>query len=426
MVIVKAWDKEVGQLVYNGKGSILFKYSEDNLLEFSPIKMRMGNRSVQNFSHIKYQYGLPGLISDNLPGRYGMEYMDRFLFEHLKRKPTILERLKFLGTHTIGALEFHPSEYDTDEYKEIITISNLYKESKNLLDKENKELNNAQAALKTLIAISNSAGGGARAKATVGFNKKDNTISLLRKQDEFPEGYLPVIIKYDDKDISMYPMLDNKYKDASIPTKLEYIYYLFTKQLDITMSECQLLECEGHIHFLTYRFDRIKNQRFHMHSFAGLMHIDPADTTNDYIDLLRCANKLNISSSQIEQIVKLMLFNAIFGNKDDHAANFSFLMNNIGKWAFAPAYDLTYTSNGYHQMYIGVNVLNRISYNKLYEVLKPFNITESFLKENIKKMIDLKHSQLVKKFSEYDIPESFAKHILEDTKAVDELLTKGV
>ena len=426
MVIVKAWDKEVGQLVDNKKGSILFKYSDENLLEFSPIKMRIGNRSVHNFSHIKYQYGLPGLISDNLPGRYGMEYMDRFLFEHLRRKPTILERLKFLGTHTIGALEFHPSEYDTNEYKDILSISNLYKESKNLLDKENKELNNSQAALKTLIAVSNSVGGGARAKATVGFNKKDNTISLLRKQDDFPEGYLPVIIKYDDKDISMYPMLDRKFKDASIPTKLEYIYYLFAKQLDITMSECQLLVCEGHTHFLTYRFDRIKDQRFHMHSFAGLMHIDPADTTNDYIDLLRCAIKLNISSSQIEQIVKLMLFNAIFGNKDDHAANFSFLMNNIGKWAFAPAYDLTYSSNGYHQMYVGVNVLNRMSCNKLYEILKPFNITETFLKENIKKMIDLKHSQLVKTFSQYDMPVSFAEHILADTKLVDELFTKGV
>lgn len=426
MVIVKAWDKEVGQLVDNKKGSILFKYSDENLLEFSPIKMRIGNRSVHNFSHIKYQYGLPGLISDNLPGRYGMEYMDRFLFEHLRRKPTILERLKFLGTHTIGALEFHPSEYDTNEYKDILSISNLYKESKNLLDKENKELNNSQAALKTLIAVSNSVGGGARAKATVGFNKKNNTISLLRKQDEFPEGYLPVIIKYDDKDISMYPMLDRKFKDASIPTKLEYIYYLFAKQLDITMSECQLLVCEGHTHFLTYRFDRIKDQRFHMHSFAGLMHIDPADTTNDYIDLLRCAIKLNISSSQIEQIVKLMLFNAIFGNKDDHAANFSFLMNNIGKWAFAPAYDLTYSSNGYHQMYVGINVLNRMSRNKLYEILKPFNITETFLKENIKKMIDLKHSQLVKTFSQYDMPVSFAEHILADTKLVDELFTKGV
>ena len=163
-----------------------------------------------------------------------------------------------------------------------------------------------------------------------------------------------------------------------------------------------------------------------MHSFAGLMHIDPADTTNDYIDLLRCANKLNISSSQIEQIVKLMLFNAIFGNKDDHAANFSFLMNNIGKWAFAPAYDLTYASNGYHQMYVGVNVLNRITYNKLQELVKPFGISDTFLKETIKKMIDLKHTQLLKTFLDYEIPESFAKHIIEDTKAVDELLTKGI
>ena len=41
-------------------------------------------------------------------------------------------------------------------------------------------------------------------------------------------------------------------------------------------------------------------------------------------------------------------------------------------------------------------------------------------------MIDLKHSQLVKTFSQYDMPVSFAEHILADTKLVDELFTKGV
>ena len=108
MITIKAWKKDIAQLV-EYKGVIKFKYLDSNNLDFSPIKMPIKNRQVYNFSHIDFQYGLPGLISDCLPGSYGMNYLDRFMFQYLKRKPTIFERLQFLGTHTLGALEFHPS-----------------------------------------------------------------------------------------------------------------------------------------------------------------------------------------------------------------------------------------------------------------------------------------------------------------------------
>ncbi|MDQ1245085.1 MAG: serine/threonine-protein kinase HipA, partial [Campylobacterota bacterium] len=269
MIHVKAWGEDIGQLVEH-KGIIKFKYSDANRLDFSPIKMPIANKKVYEFSHFAYQYGLPGLISDHLPGSYGMDYMDRFMYEHLKRKPTIMERLQFLGTHTLGALEFHPATYKTQDYKEILNISELYENSKKLLSQENQNNHNSMPTLKTLIAVSNSAGGGARAKAMVGFNPDDKTISLTKKQGDFPKWYYPVIIKYDDQDISMYPTLAHKYKEASVPTKLEYLYHLFAKELGITMSICELLELDGRAHFLTYRFDRRGNERFHIHSLSGM------------------------------------------------------------------------------------------------------------------------------------------------------------
>lgn len=423
MIHVKAWGEDIGQLVEH-RGIIKFKYSDSNTLDFSPVKMPVANKQIYQFSQLSFQFGLPGLISDHLPGSYGMDYMDRFMFEHLKRKPTIMERLQFLGTHTLGALEFHPA-YKTEDYKEMLNISELYENSKKLLNQEHEDTN-SMPTLKTLIAVSNSAGGGARAKAIVGFNPKDKSISLTRKQGDFPKGYYPVIIKYDDGDISIYPNLAQKYKDASVPTRLEYLYHLFAKEVGIVMSPCELLEFDGRAHFLTYRFDRKGDERFHIHSLSGMMHYNPNETYNDYMDMFRIANKLNLSQANKEQMVKVILFNAIFGNRDDHSKNFSFLMNSNGKWAFAPAYDLTYTSNGYHQMLLGTKVLNRSSFGDLKNAFKPYNIDKAFLKENIQKMCELKNSSLVKECVSLGIPSEFANAILEDTKIVDENFTKGV
>lgn len=420
MIYVRAWNTDVGQLIEH-KGIIKFKYDEANTLNFSPIKMPLNSEAIYEFSHLKYQYGLPGLISDHLPGSYGMNYMDRFIYRQLKRTPTIMERLQFLGSHTLGALEFFPAMEDIAQ-SEILSVAELYNESKKLLE-DNKE-ESSKPTLETLLAVSNSAGGGARAKALVGYNNKNKSISLTRKQGDFPESYLPAIIKYDDQDISMYPMLSLEYKNASISTKIEYIYYLLAKESGLIISPCELIEYEGRSHFLTYRFDKREDTRFHMHSFSGLMHLNPEETEHNYLDLLRVAQKLNLSQGSKEEIVKVILFNAIFANRDDHTRNFSFLMNESGQWAFAPAYDLTYTSNGYHQMLLNVTSLNRASFSKLKESFAPYGIRKEFLKENIEKMIYVKHKYLMQECLNHGIPESFPAQILKDTKIVDELFMK--
>ena len=123
--------------------------------------------------------------------------------------------------------------------------------------------------------------------------------------------------------------------------------------------------------------------------------------------------------------LQVALFNAIFGNRDDHSRNFSFLMNSKGQWGFAPAYDLTYTSNGYHQMLLGSHSLHRATFQNLKDAFEPYHISESFLRENIQKMIEIKHTKLVKECLNYGIPSTFANNILEETKMVDESFTQG-
>jgi serine/threonine-protein kinase HipA len=144
------------------------------------------------------------------------------------------------------------------------------------------------------------------------------------------------------------------------------------------------------------------------------------------MDMFRIANKLNLPQKEKEQMAKVILFNAIFGNRDDHSKNFSFLMNRVGIWSFAPAYDLTYTSNGYHQMLLGSKVLNRATFDDLKNAFKPYNISESFLKENIEKLCELKNTKLVNECINLGIPKEFAIQILNDTKIVDENLSTGV
>ncbi len=191
------------------------------------------------------------------------------------------------------------------------------------------------------------------------------------------------------------------------------------------MSPCELLEYEGRSHFLTYRFDRRNKERYHMHSLSGMMHYNPEETYNDYMDMFKIAQKLNLPQAHKEQMAKLIIFNAIFANRDDHSRNFSFLMNSEGKWGFAPAYDLTYASNGYHQMLLGTKSLNRVTFEQLKDTFNPYNISESFLRESIQKMIEIKHTKLVKECIHYGIADTFANQILKETKIVDENFTKG-
>jgi serine/threonine-protein kinase HipA len=120
------------------------------------------------------------------------------------------------------------------------------------------------------------------------------------------------------------------------------------KEAKIEMSECRLFTGKsGRSYFGTKRFDRIGNNRLHLHSVAGLLEDDFRMSMLDYGHILDCAFKLEKKISAYDKVFRLACFNVFAHNKDDHSKNFAFIMNEKGDWKFAPAFDLTFSSSSH-------------------------------------------------------------------------------
>jgi len=138
--------------------------------------------------------------------------------------------------------------------------------------------------------------------------------------------------------------------------KIEYAYSLMARDAKLDMPDTLLLNGKLNSYFAVKRFDNIKNQRVHMHSFAALIHSDFRYPTLDYDDLLSLTLHLTKNIQEVKKVFRLAVFNLFTHNRDDHAKNFSFLMDEKGTWAFSPVYDITfsYGPGGEHSMlYMG-------------------------------------------------------------------------
>ena len=185
------------------------------------------------------------------------------------------------------------------------------------------------------------------------------------------------------------------------------------------MANSHLLEADGKYHFITERFDiKVKDSkvtRKHMHSLSGIMHHNPAETTFDYTNLFRVGNALNIPHKDKEQFFKTMLFNLIFGNRDDHSRNFSYLMDSDGRWKGAPAYDLTFTTNKKHQMLFDYKGENELSKNDIHNIAISFGIKKS--NEMIEQMMDVKATLLADLASQYGMKEWYER-VVDSTRDI--------
>ena len=406
-VIVKAWGDIVGKL--NDDPSMRFSLSPNNPLYFSPIKLK-NKGTTYNFSHIDYQNGMPGLIKDSLPGVYGKEFLDDFFMKHFEFTPTYLDTLQFLGDNTMGALTFEPTmKRNEPRGNAILDAQELYAETKKALVGE------SDLSISEVIAMSNSAASGARPKAIVGFNPNTEKVYVSPKYETMPEGFIHSMIKFDNL------IFNGTIQDAdrNIHTKAEYIYSLLAKEAGIKMSNTHLLESQGNFHFVTERFD-IKQEdgeleRKHMHSLSGLMHHNPAETTFDYFNLFRVGEKLNIPKDDSDQFFRTMLFNIIFGNKDDHSRNFSYLMDKNGKWRGAPAYDLTFSGSREHQMCFNAKRASVLKIENVVTMANKFGIKKPL--EIIEQMLEIKNTSLLSLSKEHQI-DQWAKNVLKVTQSV--------
>ena len=124
---------------------------------------------------------------------------------------------------------------------------------------------------------------------------------------------------------------------------LREIIRVGTSAAGVEMSECRLLELDGAKHFMTRRFDRDGDRRFHVQSLAALQHLPPGGPRQlySYDILFDTADALGLGYEEREQLFRRMAFNVCINEIDDHTKNFSFMMKEDGVWHLAPAYDLT-------------------------------------------------------------------------------------
>ncbi|MBD3807476.1 MAG: HipA domain-containing protein [Epsilonproteobacteria bacterium] len=410
-VEVWAWGEKVGIVIQEGN-SIVFELLNNKFKRISPMLFETSLAAKADVNEIHRI----GPIADALPGGYGMDYLGKYFTDEFGRKPSIVESLSFVGKHGLGALEFKPESSTTRIDQELFaTLEELKIQSRAIYEGVHRY------DVGKLIAVSNSAAGGARAKAVVGFNPNNQQIHIAQKHDIEPDGYLKCIIKFNPKKDK------EKIEEYNQELRAEYLYAQLAKKTGIEMSKVWLFDDNGANYFVTERFDvDKKGKRFHLHSFAGLIGSDASSFSTSYDALFRVGSALGIPKYDKEQMFKLMVFNLVFSNRDDHARNFSFLMDDNGLWRFAPAYDLTFSVHNYganhHQLKIDKKLAHQIrsiSLNKvarLCEVNNPLDIVAD--------MIEMKHSWLPDMAHENNLASSFVSAVLDATKDIDKTFGK--
>jgi serine/threonine-protein kinase HipA len=140
---------------------------------------------------------------------------------------------------------------------------------------------------------------------------------------------------------------------------VEYAYSLMAAAAGIDTPPAALLPSQdGPGFFAIKRFDRqLSGRRLHMHSFAGLLNATASHNGLGYTELMRVTgaltHKSGTAASSIEEQIRRMAFNVLARNRDDHAKNHAFLMDENGTWRCAPAFDLTYANDSEHALLVG-------------------------------------------------------------------------
>ncbi|MCP4023878.1 MAG: type II toxin-antitoxin system HipA family toxin [Desulfobacteraceae bacterium] len=321
----------VGTLAQVGP-KIYFEYAPsflDNPMWLSPYKLPPEPGLTE---YTDFEFGkIFGLFDDSLPDGWGRLLMDRFLRKNGINTDSlsVLDRLSFLGSSTMGALTYEPA-IKQQEYNGLIDLQYLSDQSKQILEGETSK------ALPQLLKAGGSPQG-ARPKVLVGIYND----LILSGEDDLPAEYEHWIVKFHGK---------NDFEDAGA---VEYTYSLIAKESGLIMAETKLFETDfGDRYFGIKRFDRKKNQRFHVHTLGGLIHSNFRIPECNYMTFLKVVLDLTKNRQDLSRGFKQMIFNVMANNRDDHVKNFAFMIDDQWNWSLTPAYDLTYSTGpgGEHSM----------------------------------------------------------------------------
>lgn len=348
---VKIWGMMAGAVVWNeDTGYATFEYDprfKQRELDIAPLKMHIDSanstfsfpehRKEKNAEYDTFK-GLPGLLADALPDRYGNQLINVWLAQQGRPQDSMnpVEMLCFIGTRAMGALEFEPTVLKESKRTFSIEIDRLVDMAQKMLSQREGFSTNLQkdeeSAVLEILKIGTSAGG-ARPKAVIAYNDKTGVVKS--GQTKAPKDFEHWLIKLDG-------VSDVQLGASKGYGRVEMAYYLMAKACGIEIMSSRLLEENGRAHFMTKRFDREGNEKkHHIQTFCALKHFDYNLVNSfSYEQLFQAMRELKLTYQDAEQMFRRMVFNVIAQNCDDHTKNFAFRLIQDGKWELAPAYDL--------------------------------------------------------------------------------------
>jgi len=305
----------VGRLAMGSQGLCVFQYDPAYLESghsISPLALPLTHEAT--VARPEPFGGNFGVFDDSLPDGWGQLIQDHFLRDR-GVDPfglSVLQRLAIAGRDGRGALEYEPAEPVIDDHGGAVDLPALADAASRLLRADAADADDLAA----LVRLGGSSGG-ARPKV------------FLREPDG--EWLVKFAATTDPPDVG----------------RIEYECSLLARRCGVTMPETRLFE--GRF-FGTKRFDRTDHGKVHVVSAAGLVGADYRIPSLDYRSLMALTRRLTSDMDQVGQMYRRMVFNVCIGNRDDHAKNFSFMMDDNGRWTLTPAYDIL-PSPGFNGMH---------------------------------------------------------------------------
>ncbi|AEA43357.1 type II toxin-antitoxin system HipA family toxin [Fluviicola taffensis] len=402
---VNIWNKRVGAIAWDPETGLgTFQYDSTFLktgLDLSPILMPISQgenlcQFTENRENSTFK-GLPGLLADILPDKYGNALINTWLARQGRPTNSLnpVETLCFIGERGMGALEFEPVQPKPKNTSTKIELGSLIEIAEEILtgrkDFTTNLTEDEEKALFEILKIGSSAGG-ARAKALIAYN--ENSGEVRSGQASVPKGFEHWLIKFDG-------VSDSQFGVSKGYGRVEMAYYKMAKDSGIQMMECRLLEENERAHFMTKRFDREHGRgKIHVQTFCAMRHYDFNEVNlYSYEELFETMRMLGLSYPSAQELFRRMVFNVISRNCDDHTKNFAFVMDKSGDWKLSPAYDVCHAyrpgSDWVSQHALSINGKRKnITRQDLLAVSKSMNI------KNAEEIID-KVSNVVSNWKDY-------------------------
>lgn len=291
----------VGLLARSPERRCLFEYDAGWIREgfsispfYLPLKSGVFTARGEPFE------GLFGVFNDSLPDGWGRLLIDRWLIANVTNPGDFdpLDRLTLVGDSGMGALTYRPAQMKS--------LGNTTHHLDFYATEVAKILQADYSGSLNELVDKAASSGGARPKVLIKIDGEDWLVKFRSSLDPVNVGMI------------------------------EYEHSLLAKKCGIEMPETRLFENK---YFGVRRFDRDSNKRTHVHSAAGLLYASYRLPSLDYSTLMKATMALTRNITEVEKIFRVMVFNVLIGNKDDHAKNFAYVYKNK-KWQVSPAYDL--------------------------------------------------------------------------------------